>query len=79
MPQTIDAEIFLIVDSIGDTAVGTSEEDARERYEETIQPLSDASGFRLVKLVVKVPLPEVAELVGEVPTHGTACLTLTAV
>lgn len=71
-----DCEIFLLVDSCGDYAVGNSIEAAREKYEEGIQALTDAEGFRIVKLLVKVPLPEVVEMTGEVPAQGAAVLSV---
>lgn len=59
-------EVFLLCDSNGDYAVGNSADAARERYEEDIGELVNCDGFRLVKMLVKVPLPEPVELSVEV-------------
>lgn len=67
-------EVFLVIDQAGDYAVGNSAEAAREKYEEDIGALNAAEGFRIVKLLVRVPLPEVVELAGEAPAVGSAAL-----
>jgi hypothetical protein len=76
MPQTITCELFLIVDADGNYSVGTSLDAARESHEEHMCELNGVEGFRLVKLAVKVPLPEVVELTGDVPAHGAASLSI---
>lgn len=75
MASKIDVEMWACVDDEGNYAVGASDEEAREKYEEQVQALSEASGFRLVKVTVKVPLPEIVELTGEVSEDETAELT----
>jgi hypothetical protein len=60
--STTTLEVWTCVDANGDYAVGTTEEAAREKYEEDIGALNEASGFRLVKVNLTVPLPEVIEL-----------------
>lgn len=70
MAQTIEVEVFVVVDSAGDYATGVDVDKAKEAYENDVQALVDAEGFRVVKVVVKVPLPEVVELVGVVPETG---------
>ena len=67
-------EVFLVIDQAGDYAVGNSPEAAREKYAEDIGELSEAEGFRMVKLAVRVPLPELVELAVEVPAVGNAAL-----
>ena len=57
-----EVEVVVLVDSCGDSAIGTDEAAARESYEENIQALSECDGFRLVKIKVKVSLPEIAEI-----------------
>jgi hypothetical protein len=57
MSEKCNAEVWVVVDDCGDYAVGKSQEDAAEKYEETIQQLSSASGIRYVQLTVAVPLP----------------------
>ncbi len=55
---TTELTFFCLVDSVGDFAVGKSEEDARNQYEADIQPLADCDGFRLLAFAVTTPLPE---------------------
>ena len=78
MAETCKCEVWLCVDSAGDYASGADEAAARESYEENVQALSDADGFRLVKVTVNVPLPEVVELTGNAPALGTATLAAAA-
>lgn len=59
-------EVWVMVDDGGD-AVATHDPDRlAEMYEECVQEVSLAGGLRRVKLTVKVPLPTVIELTGEV-------------
>ena len=51
MTEKCNVEVWLLVDSCGDYAVGTSREDAAENYEEDVQSLSAAEGIRYVRLV----------------------------
>ena len=74
----IEVEVFVLVDAAGDYAVGNSPEAAREKYGEDVGPLEDTDGFRLVKVLLNVPLPEVVELAGDVPPQGSASLTVAA-
>jgi hypothetical protein len=67
MANTATVDAWLCIDSDGDYGVGKDETSAREAYENDVQPLSDANGFRLVKVSVTVPLPEVIELEVEAP------------
>lgn len=58
-------EVRVRVNDAGDYEVGTTLADSGERFEEHIG--SDAeTGYRVVKVSVKVPLPKPAELAGEV-------------
>ena len=52
-----------------DYGVGKDEASAKENYETDIQSLSDADGFRLVKVSVTVPLPQPIELEVEAPAE----------
>ncbi len=58
-------EMWMLVDAAGDYAVGKDEDEAKERYVETIQPVEDSGGFRMVKVFVRVTLPAVIELEAE--------------
>lgn len=71
-----DVEVFVVVDSAGDYACGVSIDAARERYEEDVQSLADAEGFRVVKCTLKVALPECVVLSGTAPANGLAELTM---
>ncbi len=75
MAQRIDVEVWVLVDSNGDYAAGSSQEQAKEHYEHDVQPVADTDGFRLVKVTVSVPLPQTAELTGSVADDGPAVLT----
>jgi len=50
-------EVWVCADVAGDYAVGSSEEHAKERFEEEIGELNATGGFRLVQLWLTVPLP----------------------
>src|SRR5262245_11035177 len=60
--QYTTVELVVLVDSCGDSAIGTDAEAAREAYEENVQALNECDGFRIVKVRVRVPLPEIATL-----------------
>jgi hypothetical protein len=68
--QTIEVEVWVLVDASGDYAVAKDAAAAVEAYEGEVQALTESGGHRLVKLTVKVPLPATVELVGEVPPDG---------
>lgn len=71
---TTQVEIWVCVDSNGDVGIGECDVSAREKYEENIGNLNEAEGFRLVKVLVTVPLPEVStvELTAEAPAIPAA-------
>jgi hypothetical protein len=60
--QFATVEIWIVVDDCGDTATGSTAEEAREHFEEEIGSLSEREGFRTVKVSVRVPLPKTATL-----------------
>jgi hypothetical protein len=60
--NTATVDTWLCIDSDGDYGMGKDEASAREAYENDVQSLAEANGFRLVKVAVTVPLPEVIEL-----------------
>ena len=68
--KTVEIEVFVCVDDCGDYAVGKESANAIEAYEGEVQALTDAGGFRMVKLTLTVPLPEIVEMTGEVPALG---------
>ena len=69
-------EVWICVDAAGDYAVGKEESEACDAYEQTIGELVNCGGYRLVKLIVNVPLPDVVELQGAAPAQGAAKLTV---
>lgn len=72
MAKSVEVEAWVLVDDTGDYAVGKAAELATEAYENEVQELTATSGYRMVKLTVTVPLPEVVELSGVVPSDGEA-------
>ena len=58
-------ELFVKVNESGEYDCGSTAEEAGERFEENIGT-DNETGYRLVKLTVKVPLPKPLELTGEV-------------
>ena len=62
MASATTIEVYILVDACGDVAFASDEATARENYENDIGPLSDTDGFRIVKVSVNVPLPELIEL-----------------
>jgi hypothetical protein len=67
--QYATVEVWVIVDAAGDTAQGEDLQTAKEQYAERIGALEDSEGFRAVKVLVRVPLPETAvvEIEAEAP------------
>jgi hypothetical protein len=59
---TATCDVFVVIDQAGDYAVGNTADGARCRYEFEVGSLGNADGFRVVKLAVRVALPEMIEL-----------------
>jgi hypothetical protein len=74
MPKTCQVEVWVMVDDVGDYGVGRDDASAKEAYENDVQTISDAGGFRLVKVRLAVPPPAAVELAGAVPAEGGALL-----
>lgn len=70
MGQTTTCEVWVCVDACGDCAIGEDADAARASYEEDVSSLSECDGFRLIKVLVKVPLPEIATLEVEALAPG---------
>ncbi len=68
--QTVEVEMWCAVDSNGDYGLGKDQDAARANYNDDVGDIAECDGFRLVKITVKVPLPIVAELTGEVAEQG---------
>jgi hypothetical protein len=62
--QYAEVEVWVVVDQDGDYECAPSQSDAEERFTDNVS--EQPEGKRLVKLTVKVPLPTVIELAGEV-------------
>jgi hypothetical protein len=75
--KRIDLEVWVCVDSNGDYGTDNEADGAIAAYEDSIGPLNQAEGFRLVKLTVGVPLPVALELFGSVADDQPATLTTT--
>ncbi len=76
MPESVQCEVWVMVDESGDYVVAVQESDLADRYAEDIQDIGSAGGLRRIKIVVTVPLPETVELAGVVPVQGEASLTV---
>lgn len=63
-------EVVVLVDANGDYAVGTSAEDAANKYGDEIGAVNGELGLRLVELTVTVPLPETIVAEVTVPDPG---------
>lgn len=74
--DAVDCTVWICVDSAGDYTSGADEAKARENYEAEIGPLADVDGFRLVQVVVSVPLPQAVLLTGTAPAEGQATLSV---
>lgn len=65
MPKTIQIEVWVKVGENGDYDCGCDATQAGERFEESVGT-DNETGYRMVRLLVTVPLPEVIELTGAV-------------
>ena len=63
--EMCEIEVWVKINDQGEYEVGTNDEEAKDRFEETIGD-DGLKGTRFVKLTVKVPLPKPIEIVGEV-------------
>jgi hypothetical protein len=64
--ETVQVEVWVIVDADGDYAVGSSMDDAGEAFDDNI---GGHSPRRAVKVTLTVPKPKAVELVGTVPAE----------
>jgi hypothetical protein len=70
--ETVECEVWIIVDESGDYTVGKDEETAAESYRDQIGTESADTGIRRVKVTVKVPKPRVLEAVFTAPVEDEA-------
>lgn len=76
MPQTMQVEVWILVDESGDYALAKDEDSLSESYENDIQPVADAGATRRIKVLLTVPMPEAVTLTGVVPAEGEATLSV---
>jgi len=69
----VDLIVHVLVDDGGDYVAVEDGGDLAERFEERIGDVdANLHGYRRVKLIVKVPRPEMIELTGEVKVDESA-------
>jgi hypothetical protein len=68
MSKRIEIRVLVLIDSEGYWVVGTDDDEIHERYTEVVGE-DTSSPRRLVAINLKVPLPTVVELNGEVPAE----------
>ncbi len=71
--ETHECEIWLLCDENGDFVVAADAEALAVRYEEEIGGGPELAR-RVVKLIVKVPVPSYVTLAGTAPAEGEATL-----
>lgn len=73
--DTVEIEVWVMVDACGDYAVGTDEDSAKESYSDGIGATEPA---RMVKVILTVPKPKAVTLRGTVPaeTEGEFALAV---
>ena len=59
---TAKLEYYVVVDAVGNFAVGADEDACKEAYESNVQELADSGGYRFIKMRVTVPLPAELEV-----------------
>lgn len=74
MAITKAIEMYAVVDDEGDYGVGIDADDAAKNYEENVGAISEVCGFRMIKILVTVPLPEIVTLSGTVGEYPEAVL-----
>ena len=65
--RTKEIEIFILIDGDGDFGVGEHEESAKDDYKDNIsvgfeENIGSGSGYRFYKIVAKLPLPFIREV-----------------
>lgn len=75
MSANMTVEVWVIVDSQENYAVGTDEDGALTRYSEDVDS-DNAYATRRIRVLLTVPVPTVPTLTGTVPAEGDATLSL---
>lgn len=76
MAKTKTIEMHAAIDDDGDYGVGIDADDAAKSYEENGGSISGVCGFRMVKILVTIPLPEIVTLSGTVGEYPEAVLVV---
>lgn len=66
-PQTIDVEVFVLVDEQGDYIASHDSAQLKEVYEQQVRELDGTMGTRIVRLVLTVPIPTEIVIKATVP------------
>ncbi len=56
-----EVEVFVCIDTDGQSGVGDSEDAAKADYGENGYDLADCNGFRIIKVILSIPEPEPLE------------------
>lgn len=70
--EMMDVEVFVLLDADGSYVAHEDEGELNAAYEDRVQEVGEAGGLRRVKITVKVPLPTMIELTGEVAAESDA-------
>lgn len=65
--KTMEVEVFVLVDADGSYIAREDVSDLATAYAEHVGELSAQDGFRVVKVKLTVPLPELIEVTGTIP------------
>lgn len=65
MQEKAKLPIWVVVDGDGNYEVGTDEGNARERFGDNIGPIDEADGFRIVRITLEVPLPNLIDVAAQ--------------
>ena len=74
MAKTKAIEMYTAVDDDGGYGVGIDADDAVKNYGDNVGAISEVRGFRIIKIFVTVPLPEIVTLSGTVGEYPEAVL-----
>ena len=62
--ETAEIEVYVVVDGDGDYEVGITDDEASERYGETV---SSSLPRHMIKMTITVPLPRTIEVTAAIP------------
>jgi hypothetical protein len=70
MSKMTEIRVLVLIDEEGEWVIGKDDDELHERYTEAVGE-DTAAARRVVAITLKVPLPTVVELNGEVPAEPT--------